>query len=74
MEGKDSDPGRLNRRCRIPYLVLFIDESGGRLQNSHVSDDYKHSILLPRKRKVSDLIIKHRHGKVAHAQEVVGSL
>ena len=35
-----------------------------RLQHSHISDDCKHPILLPRKGKVSDLIIKHCIGKV----------
>ena len=37
-----------------------------RLQNSHISDDCKHPILLLRKGKVSDLIVKHCHSKVAH--------
>ena len=71
MEGKDSDSRRLNRKCSISQLHLFIDESdvilvGGRLQSSHISDNCKHSILLPRKGKVSDLIIKHCHNNVAH--------
>ena len=62
MEGKDSDSRRLNRKCSISQLDSFIDESnvicvGGRLQSSHISDDCKHPILLPRKGKVSDLII-----------------
>ena len=39
---------------------------GGRLQSSYISDDCKHPILLPRKGKVSELIIKHWHSKVAH--------
>ena len=68
MEGKDSDSRRLNRKCSISQLDLFIDESdvicvGGRLQSSCISDD---CILLPRKGKVSDLIIKHCHSNVAH--------
>ena len=71
MKGKDSDSRVLSRKCRISQLDPFIDESdvirvGGRLQNSHISDDCKHPILLPRKGKVSDLIIKHCHSKVAH--------
>ena len=71
MEGKDSDSRRLNRKCSISQLHLFIDESdvirvGGRLQSCHISDNCKHSILLPRKGKVSDLIIKHCHNNVAH--------
>ena len=62
MEGKYSDSRRLNRKCSIFQLDSFIDESnvirvGGRLQSSHISDDCKHPILLPRKGKVSDLII-----------------
>ena len=62
MEGKDSDSRRFNRKCSISQLDSFIDESnvicvGGRLQSSHISDDCKHPILLPRKGKVSDLII-----------------
>ena len=71
MEGKDSDSRRLNRKCSISQLDSFIDESnvicvGGRLQSSHISDDCKHPILLPRKGKVSDLIIKHCHSNVGH--------
>ena len=71
MEGKDRDSRRLNRKCSIYQLDPFIDEYdvicvGGRLQSSHISDDCKHPILLPRKGKVSDLIIKHCHSNVAH--------
>ena len=71
MKGKDSDSRGLNTKCRISQMDLFIDESdvihvGGRFQNSHISDDCKHPVLLPRKGKVSDLIIKHCHSKVAH--------
>ena len=70
MEGKDRDSRRLNRKCSIHQLDPFIDESdvicvGGRLQSSHISDDSKHPILLPRKGKVSDLIIKHCYRNVA---------
>ena len=36
------------------------------MQNSHISDDCKHPILLPRKREVSYLIIKHCPCQVAH--------
>ena len=71
MEGKDSDSRRWNKNCRISQLDPLIDEYdvirvGGRLQNSHISDDCKHPILLPRKGKVSDLVIKHCHSKAAH--------
>ena len=71
MEGKDIDLRRLNRKCSIYQLDPFIDEYdvicvGGRLQSSHISDDCKHPILLPRKGKVSDLIIKHCNSNVAH--------
>ena len=55
----------------ISQLDLFIDECdvicvGRTLQNSDISDDCKHLILLPKQRKVSDLIVKHCHSKVAH--------
>ena len=71
MEGKDSGSRRLTRKCSISQLDPFIDESdvirvGGRLQSSRISDDCKHPILLSRKGKGSDLIIKHCHGNVAH--------
>ena len=70
MKGKDSDFRRLNKSCRMSQLDLFIDESvirvGGRLQNSHISDDCKHPMLLLRKGKVPDLIIKHCRSKVNH--------
>ena len=70
MERKDSDSRRLNKNCRISQLDPFIESDlirvGGRLQNSQIGDDCKHSILLPRKGKVQDLIIKHCHNKFAH--------
>ena len=71
MEGKDSDSRRLNRKCSISQLGPFIDGFdvicvGGRFQSFHINDDWKHSILLPRKGKVPDLIIKHCHSNVAH--------
>ena len=55
----------------ISQLDPFVDESnvihvGGRLQSSHISDDFKHPISLPRKGKVSDLTIKLCHSNVAH--------
>ena len=61
--GNQKIPGTLTPRqetagkCRITQLDQFIDESnvirvGGRLQNSYISDDCKHPILLPRKGKV----------------------
>ena len=61
----------MNGKCSISQLDPFINESdvvrvGGRLQNSDISDDCKHPILLPRKGKVSDLIIKHCHRNFAH--------
>ena len=61
----------MNKKCSISQLDPFIDESdvirvGGRLQSSHISHDCKHRILLPRKGKVSGLIIKHCHSNVAH--------
>ena len=64
MVGKDSDSKRLNKNCRISQLDPFIDESdvirvGGNFQKFSYSDDCKHPILLPRKGKASDLIIKH---------------
>ena len=63
IEGKDGDSRRLNRKCSISQLDPFIDESdvicvGGRLQNSHISDDCKHPIPLLKKGKVLGLIIK----------------
>ena len=49
----------------------FLNESdvirvGGRLQNSDISDDCKHSMLLSRKGKVSHVTFEHCHSKVAH--------
>ena len=76
MEGKDSDSRRLNRKCSISQLDPFIEESdvmrvGGRLQNSHISDDCKHLILTPRKKyQISSLSIS-----IARLlMKVVGSL
>ena len=71
MAGKDSDSKSVNRKCSISQLDPFINKIdvirfGGRLQSSHISDDCKHPILMPRKGKVSDLIIKHCHSNVAH--------
>ena len=71
MAGKDSDSKSVNRKCSISQLDPFINKTdvirfGGRLQSSHISDDCKHPILLPRKGKVSDVTIEHCHSKVAH--------
>ena len=69
MEGEKNET--LNKNCRISHLDPFTDESdvtlaGRGLQNSHISDNCKHPILLPKKGKVSDFIIKHCHSNVPH--------
>ena len=71
MEGKDSDSRRLHKKCKISRLDSFIDATdkmlvGRRLKISYIRDDCKYPKLLPKKGKVSNLIKKHCHNKVAH--------
>ena len=52
-------------------LVLFTDERGilrlrGRLENSHLSHDAKHPILLNRNSYFTKLVIRHAHITVKH--------
>ncbi|XP_035230220.1 uncharacterized protein LOC118202177 [Stegodyphus dumicola] len=40
---------------------------GGRLQNSELSFNQKHPVILPAKHKISELIVKEKHGTYLHA-------
>lgn len=62
-----------NRYCSKPLRKLcpFLDESGllrvgGRLANSQLSRDHKHPLLLPRKHRLTALVIQHFHEKYLH--------
>ena len=67
---------RNNRQVRsnskISNLVPFLDTSeisrvGGRLENSNLSNDQKHPILLPAKCHFTNLIFQSEHIKGLHA-------
>ncbi|GFY37379.1 integrase catalytic domain-containing protein [Trichonephila inaurata madagascariensis] len=48
-------------------LHPFIDEHGGRLQNSQLQFNYKHPIILPSQHTISELLIKEQHIAHLHA-------
>ena len=61
----------LPKNNKLAMLDVTIDELGilrvgGRLQNSTMSFDIKHPIILPRRSHVTDLIIRYHHEKVQH--------
>ncbi|XP_015780174.1 PREDICTED: uncharacterized protein LOC107358056 [Acropora digitifera] len=50
-----------------PILVDGIIRVGGRLHNSEIEPDAKHSVLLPKDHHVSHLIIRHYHRVSGHS-------
>ncbi|XP_053973204.1 uncharacterized protein LOC128873578 [Hylaeus volcanicus] len=60
------------KNSRLANLSPFIDENslvrvGGRLKNANISFAQKHSILLPSRHHVTDLIIRATHERTFHA-------
>ena len=64
----------------IRQLKPVLDEGlirvGGRLVNTLVSDKSKHSIIIPSKRPVTDMVIRYHHAEVGHMgqESVLSSL
>ncbi|XP_015920366.2 uncharacterized protein [Parasteatoda tepidariorum] len=57
---------------KILSLNLFLDEeslirAGGRLENTQLSNERKHPILLPKNHHLTNLIIIHYHDSFLHA-------
>lgn len=64
--------GIVSGKSQIASLSPFLDEQniirvGGRLQNSTLSYNAKHPILLPAKSSFTQLVIAHKHHKQLHA-------
>ena len=62
---------KISRESALLKLDPFVDEQGlirvgGRLENSTLSFEVKHPIVLPRSSQVTNLIIDHFHKKVKH--------
>lgn len=58
-----------------PQLKGGLQRVGGRLQNAPGAYERKHSIILPNKLRVTDLIIRQYHKTMGHmGQERVFSL
>jgi hypothetical protein len=64
----------VKRDSKLAALTPFLDNKkllrvGGRLQNSNLSWDSKHQIILPPKNHVTCLIIKKAHHTTLHGGE-----
>ena len=62
---------KLNKSSTIYNLDPFMDADGlirvsGRLKHSHLKNSCKHSVLLLKQEKVTDLVLKWCHAKCAH--------
>ena len=62
---------KLNKSSTIYNLDPFMDADGlirvgGRLKHSHLKNSCKHPVLLPKQKKVTDLVLKWCHAKCAH--------
>ena len=63
--------GSLGKESQLSTLNPFMDKHGiirvgGRLRRSGLSDECKHPIILPKKSKVTDLIVQWCHYNTAH--------
>ena len=64
--------GSLGKESQLSTLNPFTDKHGiirvgGRLRRSGLSDECKHPIILPKKSKVTDLIVQWCHYNTAHS-------
>ena len=65
--------GSLGKESQLSTLNPFMDKHGiirvgGRLRRSGLSDECKHPIILPKKSKVTDLIVQWCHYNTAHSR------
>ncbi|XP_043865734.1 uncharacterized protein LOC122757501 [Drosophila mojavensis] len=56
----------LQHRSKLSKLAPFVDQDGlirvgGRLENSYLSRDAKHPIVLPNHHRLVELLLKHEH-------------
>ena len=66
------DKNQLPKNSKLQNLSPFIDRHGllrvgGRLKNAKVSYGMKHPLILPSRHRITELIIKYFHNKLAHA-------
>ena len=71
---KDIDRLKANQQCstKLQRLSPFIDTQGlirvgGRLKNSNIPYQVKHSVILPKSHHVTKLLIQHCHVKHLHS-------
>ena len=62
---------KLKKSSTIYNLDPFIGADGlirvgGRLKHSHVNNCCKHPVLLPKQKKVTNLVLKWCHAKCSH--------
>ena len=67
----EEEPVKITGKSHLSPLNPYLDDQqilrvGGRLDRSSLSDHVKHPIILPRKGRVTTLIIKWCHEQVAH--------
>ena len=60
-----------NKASSLHRLDPFLDRDGlvrvgGRIKRSNLPDDVKFPVILPRKSHLSNLIIRHFHGRIEH--------
>ena len=60
-----------NKASSLHRLDPFLDRDGlvrvgGRIKRSNLPDDVKFPVILPRKGHLSNLIIRHFHGRIEH--------
>ena len=63
---------RVSSSSKLKWFSPFLDKDklirvGGRLENSSMSYNSKHPIVLPSKNKLTDMIISHYHVKYFHS-------
>jgi hypothetical protein len=63
----------INKKSRLLCLNIFLDwndnliRAGGRLQNSSLTYDVKHPIVLPNDHHLIKMLVKHVHIEQLHA-------
>ena len=75
-EVEDLQKGKtVSKQSRLKKLTPFLDQDGimrigGRLQKSNLPYDAQHPVILPRKHRISKLIIAHIHKNGRHSRGV----
>ncbi len=62
----------LDKRNKLKGLLPFVDDEGllrvgGRLQHSDLPEEARHPLIIPRKHKLTELLIRNVHEEAYHA-------